>query len=107
MAVKKENLNEEELKETKKTTKKKADEAVAAKKPKKSKKEEAAQPELSEEEQARIIQEKFMEKCRGILAIARKKKNVLDYKEIMDYFRIQILKLIRWKRYSSFLKAAI
>ena len=79
MAVKKENLNEEELK--------KADEAVAAKKPKKSKKEEAAQPELSEEEQARIIQEKFMEKCRGILAIARKKKNVLDYKEIMDYFQ--------------------
>lgn len=87
MAVKKENLNEEELKETKKTTKKKADEAVAAKKPKKSKKEEAAQPELSEEEQARIIQKKFMEKCRGILAIARKKKNVLDYKEIMDYFQ--------------------
>lgn len=87
MAVKKENLNEEELKETKKTTKKKADEAVAAKKPKKSKKDEAAQPELSEEEQARIIQEKFMEKCRGILAIARKKKNVLDYKEIMDYFQ--------------------
>lgn len=87
MAVKKENLKEEELKETKKTTKKKADEAVAAKKPKKSKKEEAAQPELSEEEQARIIQEKFMEKCRGILAIARKKKNVLDYKEIMDYFQ--------------------
>ena len=87
MAGKKENLNEEELKETKKTTKKKADEAVAAKKPKKSKKEEAAQPELSEEEQARIIQEKFMEKCRGILAIARKKKNVLDYKEIMDYFQ--------------------
>ena len=87
MAVKKENLNEEELKETKKTTKKKADEAVAAKKPKKSKKEGAAQPELSEEEQARIIQEKFMEKCRGILAIARKKKNVLDYKEIMDYFQ--------------------
>ena len=87
MAVKKENLNEEELKEPKKTTKKKADEAVAAKKSKKSKKEEAAQPELSEEEQARIIQEKFMEKCRGILAIARKKKNVLDYKEIMDYFQ--------------------
>ena len=87
IVVKKENLNEEELKETKKTTKKKADEAVAAKKPKKSKKEEAAQPELSEEEQARIIQEKFMEKCRGILAIARKKKNVLDYKEIMDYFQ--------------------
>lgn len=87
MAVKKENLNEEELKETKKTTKKKVDEAVAVKKPKKSKKEEAAQPELSEEEQARIIQEKFMEKCRGILAIARKKKNVLDYKEIMDYFQ--------------------
>ncbi len=91
MAVKKENLNEEELKETKKTTKRKSDETstdkAAAKKPKKSKKEEAAQPELSEEEQAKLIQEKFMEKCRGILAIARKKKNVLDYKEIMDYFQ--------------------
>ena len=40
---------------------------------------------LSEEEAARLMQEKFMDKCRGILAIARKKKNVLDYKEIMDY----------------------
>ena len=91
MAVKKENLNEEELKETKKTTKKKADtassEKQAAKKPKKSKKEEPAQQELSEEEAARLMQEKFMDKCRGILAIARKKKNVLDYKEIMDYFQ--------------------
>ena len=28
-----------------------------------------------------------MEKCRGILAIAKKKKNVLDYKEIMNYFQ--------------------
>ena len=91
MAVKKENLNEEELKETKKTTKKKADtassEKQAAKKPKKSKREEPAQQELSEEEAARLMQEKFMDKCRGILAIARKKKNVLDYKEIMDYFQ--------------------
>lgn len=107
MAVKKENLNEEELKETKKTTKKKADEAVAAKKPKKSKKEEAAQPELSEEEQARIIQEKFMEKCRGILAIARKKRMSLIIRRLWIISRIQILKLIRWKRCSSFLKAAI
>lgn len=107
MAVKKENLNEEELKETKKTTKKKADEVVAAKKPKKSKKEETAQQELSEEEQARIIQEKFMEKCRGILAIARKKKNVLDYKEIMDYFQDTDFEADKMERYSSFLKAAI
>ena len=105
MAVKKENLNEEELKETKKTTKKKADEAVAAKKPKKSKKEEAAQPELSEEEQARIIQEKFMEKCRGILAIARKKKNVLDYKEIMNYFQDTDFEADKMEKVFEFLEA--
>lgn len=45
-----------------------------------------------------------MEKCRGILAIAKKKKNVLDYKEIMNYFRILILKQIKWKRYLNSLK---
>ena len=89
MADKKENLIEEEVKETKKATrKKKSDEDSAkstAKKPRKGK--EGAEAELTEEEKAQAIQEKFMEKCRGILAIAKKKKNVLDYKEIMDYFQ--------------------
>ena len=111
MAVKKENLNEEELKETKKTTKKKADtassEKQAAKKPKKSKKEEPAQQELSEEEAARLMQEKFMDKCRGILAIARKKKNVLDYKEIMDYFQDTDFEADKMERCLSSLKAVI
>ena len=89
MADKKENLIEEEVKETKKATrKKKSDEDSAkstAKKPRKGK--EGAEAELTEEEKAQAIQEKFMEKCRGILAIAKKKKNVLDYKEIMNYFQ--------------------
>ena len=89
MADKKENLIEEEVKETKKATrKKKSDEEGAkstAKKPRKGK--EGAEAELTEEEKAQAIQEKFMEKCRGILAIAKKKKNVLDYKEIMNYFQ--------------------
>ena len=78
MADKKENLIEEEVKETKKATrKKKSDEEGAkstAKKPRKGK--EGAEAELTEEEKAQAIQEKFMEKCRGILAIAKKKKNV-------------------------------
>ena len=89
MADKKENLIEEEVKETKKATrKKKSDEDSAkstAKKPRKGK--EGAEAELTEEEKAQAIQEKFMEKCRGILAIAKKKKNVLDYQEIMTYFQ--------------------
>ena len=29
---------------------------------------------------------KFEEKCKGLLALAKKKKNVLDYQEIMNYF---------------------
>ena len=55
--------------ETKKATrKKKSDEDSAkstAKKPRKGK--EGAEAELTEEEKAQAIQEKFMEKCRGIL----------------------------------------
>ena len=105
MADKKENLIEEEVKETKKATrKKKSDEDSAkstAKKPRKGK--EGAEAELTEEEQA--IQEKFMEKCRGILAIAKKKKNVLDYKEIMNYFQDTDFEADKMEKVFEFLEA--
>lgn len=84
MADKKENLIEEEVKETKKATrKKKSDEDSAkstAKKPRKGK--EGAEAELTEEEKAQAIQEKFMEKCRGILAIAKKKRMSLIIRKL-------------------------
>lgn len=69
MADKKENLIEEEVKETKKATrKKKSDEDSAkstAKKPRKGK--EGAEAELTEEEKAQAIQEKFMENAEEYL----------------------------------------
>lgn len=40
----------------------------------------------TEEEIAAEIAAKFDEKCKGLLQIAKKKKNVLDYQEIMNYF---------------------
>ena len=107
MADKKENLIEEEVKETKKATrKKKSDEDSAkstAKKPRKGK--EGAEAELTEEEKAQAIQEKFMEKCRGILAIAKKKKNVLDYKEIMNYFQDTDFEADKMEKVFEFLEA--
>ena len=107
MADKKENLIEEEVKETKKATrKKKSDEEGAkstAKKPRKGK--EGAEAELTEEEKAQAIQEKFMEKCRGILAIAKKKKNVLDYKEIMNYFQDTDFEADKMEKVFEFLEA--
>ena len=107
MADKKENLIEEEVKETKKAPRKKiSDEDSAkstAKKPRKGK--EGAEAELTEEEKAQAIQEKFMEKCRGILAIAKKKKNVLDYKEIMNYFQDTDFEADKMEKVFEFLEA--
>ncbi len=50
--------------------------------------------ELDKEQEAQKLEEqrmqeqiaKFEEKCKGLLALAKKKKNVLDYQEIMAYF---------------------
>ncbi len=42
--------------------------------------------ELTEEEIAQEMAVKFDEKCKGLLQLAKKKKNVLDYQEIMAYF---------------------
>ena len=57
------------------------------------------------EEKAQAIQEKFMEKCRGILAIAKKKKNVLDYKEIMNYFQDTDFEADKMEKVFEFLEA--
>ncbi len=50
--------------------------------------------ELDKEQEAQKLEEqrmqeqiaKFEEKCKGLLMLAKKKKNVLDYQEIMAYF---------------------
>ena len=78
--------NIKETKEEKKTVKK-----TAAKKT--TKKDEVKDEVRSEEAQgddvddAEAQEAKFWEKIEGILAIAKKKKNVLDYQEIMTYFQ--------------------
>ena len=87
MAKKNENIAEETVK---KTTKKAKTEGEAV--------------EKTEEEIAAEIAAKFDEKCKGLLQIAKKKKNVLDYQEIMNYFSIPILKPIRWKKSLNSLK---
>ena len=46
-----------------------------------------------------------MEKCRGILAIAKKKKNVLDYKEIMNYFQDTDFEADKMEKVFEFLEA--
>ena len=55
---------EEKLEKKAKTAKKTAEEAASAEK-----------------------EAKFMEKLQGLLAVAKKKKNMLEYQEINDYFR--------------------
>ena len=84
---------EENVKETKeeKTTEKKtpAKKAAAKKTTKKEeiKEEVKEETENSDADDAEAQEAKFWEKIEGILAIAKKKKNVLDYQEIMTYFQ--------------------
>ena len=84
---------EENVKETKeeKTTEKKtpAKKAAAKKTTKKDeiKEEVKEETENSDADDAEAQEAKFWEKIEGILAIAMKKKNVLDYQEIMTYFQ--------------------
>ena len=61
-------------------------EARVSKKPIKKSKAEAESQELTEEAKAELIAAKFDEKCKSLLQIAKKKKNVLDYEEIMKAF---------------------
>ncbi len=60
--------------------------AKVAKKPAKKVKTEVEPQELTEEAKAELIAAKFDEKCKSLLQIAKKKKNVLDYEEIMKAF---------------------
>ena len=84
---------EENVKETKeeKTTEKKTPEKKAA--AKKTTKKDEIKEEVKEEtensdaDDAEAQEAKFWEKIEGILAIAKKKKNVLDYQEIMTFFQ--------------------
>ena len=84
---------EENVKETneEKTTEKKtpAKKAAAKKTTKKDeiKEEVKEETENSDADDAEAQEAKFWEKIEGILAIAKKKKNVLDYQEIMTYFQ--------------------
>ena len=84
--------SEENVKETKeeKTTEKKAPAKKAAKKTTKKdeiKEEVKEETENGDADDAEAQEAKFWEKIEGILAIAKKKKNVLDYQEIMTYFQ--------------------
>ena len=101
MAKKKENLTDEILEQEAVLAEDKASEAkkdspkrAASKKSRTSENEEAdsvvgEENSDAENEEALAAQEmaaKFDEKCKGLLALAKKKKNVLDYQEIMNYF---------------------
>ena len=94
MAKKSVETVEENIKETKEE--KAVDKKTSAKKPaakKTSKKDEVKEETKTEEganseaDDAEAQEAKFWEKIEGILAIAKKKKNVLDYQEIMTYFQ--------------------
>ena len=81
---------EENVKEEKTTEKKTPAKKAAAKKTTKKdeiKEEVKEETENSDADDAEAQEAKFWEKIEGILAIAKKKKNVLDYQEIMTYFQ--------------------
>ncbi len=73
---------EEKLEKKAKTAKKTADEAASAEK-----------------------EAKFLEKLQELLAIAKKKKNMLEYQEISDYFRELELNAEQFEKILDFLEA--
>ena len=73
---------EEKLEKKAKTAKKTAEEAASAEK-----------------------EAKFMEKLQGLLAVAKKKKNLLEYQEINDYFRELELNAEQFEKILDFLGA--
>ena len=82
--------NVKEAKEEKTTEKKTPAKKAAAKKTTKKdeiKEEVKEETENSDADDAEAQEAKFWEKIEGILAIAKKKKNVLEYQEIMTYFQ--------------------
>ena len=82
-APKKTTKKDAEAKETKKTTKKDTSEAKATKKSsKKAEEEKGGKSEALDD----ATRELFTQKIKEILALAKKKKNVLEYTEISDFF---------------------
>ena len=73
---------EEKLEKKAKTAKKTAEEAASAEK-----------------------EAKFLEKLQGLLAVAKKKKNMLEYQEINDYFRELELNAEQFEKILDFLEA--
>jgi RNA polymerase primary sigma factor len=64
----------------------------------------------ADKEQAEAVAEsesaaKFEEKCKGLLALAKKKKNVLDYQEIMSYFLDSDFEADKMEKVFEFLEA--
>ena len=74
---------EEKLEKKAKTAKKTAEEAASAEK-----------------------EAKFMEKLQGLLAVAKKKKNMLEYQEINDYFHDIDLDAEQMEKVFDFLEAS-
>ena len=68
-------------------TKKKVDAVEEMEELKVSAEEEDFEDVSDDPEKAREMAEKFVEKCKGLLQIAKKKKGVLEYQEIMNYFQ--------------------
>ncbi|MEI3177551.1 MAG: RNA polymerase sigma factor RpoD [Lachnospiraceae bacterium] len=59
----------------------------------------------AEEEASAEKEAKFMEKLQGLLAVAKKKKNMLEYQEINDYFRELELNAEQFEKILDFLEA--
>ena len=100
--------NVKEAKEEKTTEKKTPAKKAAAKKTTKKdeiKEEVKEETENSDADDAEAQEAKFWEKIEGILAIAKKKKNVLDYKEIMNYFQDTDFEADKMEKVFEFLEA--
>ncbi len=83
--AKKDKVTEEGM-ELEVNTAAKAEEKKPAKKTAKKSSKKGEEVKEGEENQEMTLAEKFDEKCKNLLAIAKKKKNVLDYQEIINSF---------------------
>ena len=101
--------NVKEAKEEKTTEKKTPAKKAAAKKTTKKdeiKEEVKEETENSDADDAEAQEAKFWGKIEGILAIAKKKKNVLEYQEIYDFFKDQPLGVEQMEKVFDFLEAS-
>ena len=61
--------------------------------------------EFSREEQRRIVMEHFQEKLKELLNLAKKKKNMLEYQEINDFFSDMQLDAEQFEKILDFLES--